>query len=101
MVIETFKPGQTDAVYERFAQQGRLLPRGLNYLASWLARDRRRCFQLMETERPELFEDWVARWRDLVDFEIIPVEPSPAGEKEPSKGPVTRGGIIVGRENTS
>jgi hypothetical protein len=80
MVIETFKPGRTDAVYERFARQGRMLPEGLRYLASWLTTDRRRCFQLMESDRPELFAIWVDRWRDLVDFEIIPVEASPAGE---------------------
>jgi hypothetical protein len=27
----------------------------------------------METDDPELFDAWVAEWRDLGDFEIVPV----------------------------
>jgi hypothetical protein len=27
----------------------------------------------MEAERVELLEEWVARWEDLVEFEIVPV----------------------------
>jgi hypothetical protein len=27
----------------------------------------------MECEDPQLFEPWIAEWRDLVDFEIVPV----------------------------
>jgi len=83
MVIETFKPGQTDNVYERFREKGRMLPKGLVYIDSWLSRDRTKCFQLMATERHELFAIWISRWEDLVDFEIVPVEDSPA--KTPAK----------------
>ena len=36
MVIETFRPGSRDEVYERFRRQGRMLPDGLVYLDSWL-----------------------------------------------------------------
>jgi Protein of unknown function (DUF3303) len=35
------------------------------------ALDRR--FQLMETADPNLFDEWVARWRDLAEFEVVPV----------------------------
>jgi Domain of unknown function (DUF3303) len=32
-----------------------------------------RCFQLMETENPNLFDEWIVGWSDLVAFEIVPV----------------------------
>ena len=32
-----------------------------------------RCFQLMETDDPSLFEVWLDRWRDLGTFEVVPV----------------------------
>ena len=57
MVIETFKPGKIDEVYERFKKKGRLLPSGLKYIDSWLSVDRTKCFQLMETEKIELFDE--------------------------------------------
>jgi hypothetical protein len=73
MVIERYLTG-ADSVYERAATQGRMLPRGLHYLASWIdARTVDRCFQLMETDDPELFTEWTRRWEDIVEFEIVPV----------------------------
>ena len=78
MVIERFKPGLTDSVYERFRGKGRMLPEGLSYIDSWLALDRTTCFQLMATDRYELFAEWISRWQDLVDFEIVPVQDSPS-----------------------
>jgi Protein of unknown function (DUF3303) len=27
----------------------------------------------METEHPTLFDQWIADWSDLVEFEIVPV----------------------------
>jgi Domain of unknown function (DUF3303) len=73
MVIETYKKG-AGPVYARVAELGRLLPPGLAYLESWI--DERcfdRCFQLMETEDPSLFDEWIAHWSDLVGFEVVPV----------------------------
>jgi hypothetical protein len=73
MVIETFLRG-AEPVYARAAERGRMLPEGLLYLDSWVdARDRDRCFQLMETDDPSLFEPWIAAWSDLADFEVVPV----------------------------
>ena len=73
MVIETFHAGAA-RVYERTEQRGRMLPAGLNYVESWVdATTLDRCFQLMETEHPELFEQWTCHWDDLVQFEIVPV----------------------------
>ena len=77
ILIETFKDGKRPLVYERFREKGRMLPDGLTYIGSWVERDGNRCFQLMETENEELFDVWTAKWRDLVDFEVIPVTSSP------------------------
>ena len=74
MVIETFRPGCRARVYERFREKGRMLPDGLRYLDSWVEKDGNRCFQLMETDAPELFEDWMEAWNDLVSFEIVTLE---------------------------
>ena len=50
-----------------------MLPEGLFYHASWVDSTGNRCFQLMETAHPELLDAWVARWDDLIDFEVLPV----------------------------
>ena len=73
MVIERFKPGKAEAVYRRYREQGRMLPAGLRYVDSWIETDLRRCFQLMEADDAGLFDQWIAHWQDLVDFEILPV----------------------------
>lgn len=73
MVIERFKSGGPEAVYERFARRGRMLPKGLVYLDSWVTRDRSVCYQLMETDDAALFGLWIAAWSDLVDFTVEPV----------------------------
>lgn len=73
MVIESYTRGR-DPVYARAAERGRMLPPGLVYLESWIGeRGLDRCFQLMETEDPSLFDQWTAYWNDLVEFEIVPV----------------------------
>jgi hypothetical protein len=77
MVIESFKPGMSEAVYDRFQVQGRMLPDGLEYVDSWLSADRSKCFQLMQTDTFQLFDIWTAFWGDLVEFEIVEVVESP------------------------
>jgi len=73
MVIETFTQGARP-VYARAAERGRMLPEGLEYVESWIDERRLdRCFQLMETEDPSLFDEWTAKWSDLAEFEIVPV----------------------------
>jgi len=76
MVIERFKNSDVAPVGERFRREGRMLPDGLTYHASWVESSGERCFQLMETDRPELLDEWIGRWRDLVDFEIVRVTTS-------------------------
>lgn len=74
MVIEHFKHDCWDRAYERFHAKGRLLPEGLNYLNSWANKDRNTCYQLMETNTPELFKSWFSEWSDLVEFELVPLD---------------------------
>jgi Protein of unknown function (DUF3303) len=74
MVIERFKVGCWESAYERFHREGRLLPMGLNYLNSWPNQEKLVCYQLMETNAPELFDLWFARWNDLVEFEVVPID---------------------------
>lgn len=78
MVIETFTRGARP-VYQRAAERGRMLPPGLVYVDSWI--DERTldcCFQLMETEDASLFDEWIASWSDLAEFEVVPVIDSAA-----------------------
>lgn len=77
MVIESFVPGCKDKIYERFQQKGRMLPEGLAYVNSWLEKDGDRCFQLMETDDPSLFQVWSEKWKDLVAMEIVELGEKP------------------------
>ncbi len=76
MVIEHFKNRDAKAVYRRFRDEGRMAPKGLTYVGSWIEANFDRCFQLMECDDPRMFQAWIARWGDLADFEIVPVVPS-------------------------
>ena len=73
MVIERFKGGDPLPVYRRFRDQGRLAPSALRYVASWVTADLTACYQLMESDDGSSLEDWMKQWRDLVDFEVVPV----------------------------
>jgi len=73
MVIETFQGGDPNPVGERFRLQGRMLPEGVVYLASWMEASGARCFQIMEAPDRISLDSWSKHWNDLVDFEIIPV----------------------------
>lgn len=73
MVVEHYHDGSAPAIYARLRERGRMMPDGLHYRGSWVTTDRRRCFQLMESDDRALFDTWTAAWSDLVDFEIVPV----------------------------
>ena len=87
MVIEKYRHGPRP-VYERAAQRGRMLPEGLRYIGSWVVDDGRldRCFQVMETDDPELLDSWRAQWADLVDFEVLPVIESGEAARRAASG---------------
>ncbi|HVP04769.1 MAG TPA: DUF3303 family protein [Dehalococcoidia bacterium] len=82
MVIEHFTKGARP-VYERAREWGRMLPEGLAYIDSWIdERTLDRCWQLMETDDPALFDEWFSHWSDLGTIEVVPVIGSAeAGER--------------------
>jgi hypothetical protein len=74
MVIERFK--NPPAIYPRLREKGRMMPAGLEYISSWISVDLTTCYQLMQTDDPSLFALWTSNWKDLMDFEIVPVQTS-------------------------
>ena len=72
MVLEHFK-GDPVPVYRRFRDRGRLAPEGLRYVNSWVTSDLQKCYQVMECDDRRLLEAWMDQWKDLVDFEVVPV----------------------------
>jgi hypothetical protein len=73
MIVETFRGGDALPVSRRFRDKGRMAPDGLKYVASWVTEDLRRCFQIMECDDPSLIAEWMARWEDVTEFDVIPV----------------------------
>ncbi|MBW4557237.1 MAG: DUF3303 domain-containing protein [Trichormus sp. ATA11-4-KO1] len=76
MVIEYFNAGASVDIYRRVRGRGRQLLPGLVYVDSWVDLNYFRCFQLMRTDDPSLFDIWIQAWSDLGHFEIIPVRTS-------------------------
>jgi len=73
MVIERFRNRDATAVYRGFHEQGRMMPEGLHYVASWIEPNFDRCFQIVECEGAQLLQGWIINWSDLADFEVVPV----------------------------
>jgi len=42
----------------------------LHYISSWVDEKFETCFQLMETDDPGLLDEWIAKWSDIVSFEV-------------------------------
>ena len=76
MVIEHFKEGAAQEIYRRARDKGRMMPEGLEYVSSWVDLEFKTCYQLMRTDDVSLFAVWTGAWRDLADFEIVPVRTS-------------------------
>ena len=74
MVIERFK--DAPAIYRRLREKGRMMPKGLEYVSSWIDVDLKTCWQLMRAEDESLFQTWIDNWQDLADFEIVQVRTS-------------------------
>ena len=73
VIVERFRNGDAAPVYRRFRDEGRLAPDGLRYIASWVTTDMTRCYQVMECDDAALLTQWTDRWKDIVDFEVVPV----------------------------
>lgn len=50
-----------------------MLPDGVEYEASWMDVDGKRCYQLMRTPALESLQPWIDAWSDLVEFHVRPV----------------------------
>jgi len=50
-----------------------MAPEGLKYVGSWIEVGFNRCFQLMECDDAVQFQEWMNNWRDIVDFDVVPV----------------------------
>ena len=55
MVVEKFRNQDGKAVYRKLRDEGRGLPDGLKFVASYVSADLGRCFQLMEADDVTLF----------------------------------------------
>ena len=84
MVIERFK--DVPAIYQRLREKGRMMPEGLEYVSSWIDVDMKTCWQLMRAENKSLFQAWTDNWKDLMDFEIVPVRTSAEMREMMEKG---------------
>ncbi len=73
MIIEKFHPGKVKDMYQRFVEKGRMLPEGVSYINSWINESITVCYQVMESESPEKLRQWIDQWKEIVDFEVIPV----------------------------
>lgn len=76
MVIERCKGGAAPEIYRRFREKGRMMPEGLEYVSSWISDDLKTCWQVMQTDNREKFEQWTRNWDDLMEFEIVEVRTS-------------------------
>jgi hypothetical protein len=73
MVIENFRDGDAKPVYRRFKEKGRMMPKGVRYVSSWVATDFERCFQVMDCDDRAFLDQWMSNWNDLAEFEVVPV----------------------------
>ena len=73
MVVEKFRDQNGEPVYRRLREKGRMMPDGLAFINSWVAADLGRCFQLMACDDVTKFQQWIAQWSDLMEFEIVAV----------------------------
>ena len=88
LIIERFKNRDPAPVYRRFRDQGRMAPEGLSCVSSWVEHDLTTCYQIMQTADRGLLDQWMAKWKDLVEFEVHPVITSAeAAEKVASNAP--------------
>jgi len=86
MVIEKFHPGKVQELYRRFEEKGRMLRMGLMYINSWINEDVTICWQVMEAASAEKLQEWINKWNDLADFEVVPVISSAQGKEKVLSG---------------
>jgi len=70
MITERFHPEKVKQLYQRFAEKGRMLPEGVEYVNSWVSDDLTVCWQLMTAPNRLLLDQWIRQWDDLASFEV-------------------------------
>ena len=65
-----------------------MMPDGLEYVSSWIDADLKVCWQLMRTEDESLLRVWTDNWKDLMDFEVVPVRTSDRSARDDGKAAV-------------
>jgi len=73
MIVEHFRNGEAVPVYRRFKERGRMTPDGVRYISSWVTEDLATCYQVMDTADPQLLDQWMRKWSDVIEFEVHPV----------------------------
>ncbi len=76
MIVEKFKSGERETIYQRLQKKGRMLPAGVEYVNSFLSEDAQTCYQLIKSVSREKINTWIDRWKDVIDFEVVPIEKS-------------------------
>jgi len=59
-----------------------MLPDGVEFVDSWVEDDLQKCYQIMKGESFKKLEEWIENWKDLVDFEIVPVLSTEEAKKQ-------------------
>lgn len=73
MIIERFRDGKIKEIYDRFEKRGRLVPKGVKFVDSWIDEKVKSCYQLMESDSIEGLHKWISAWEDLTEFEVVRV----------------------------
>jgi hypothetical protein len=80
MVIERLK--DAEAVYTRLWDRGRMAPTDLVFESTWVDENVNCVYRLLAANDRQPIDDWMANWKDLIDFEVHSViTPEEAGEK--------------------
>lgn len=45
----------------------------MSYVKSWVTKDGNTCYQINEVQSEELLHEWAENWKNVTDFEFIPV----------------------------
>jgi hypothetical protein len=80
MVVERLK--DAEAVYTRLWDRGRMAPEDLVFMSTWVDENVHCIYRLLSANDHGPLDDWMANWKDLIEFEVHPViTPEEAGEK--------------------
>ena len=72
MLIGRFRSGIGTATRELSAAD-RGHHSGLKYVGSWVEATLGRSLQVVECENLDVLQQWAARWRHRVEFEVVPI----------------------------